>query len=93
MGYGLRLFITIGDEWVEIQNTNEYYGEGSLLRPDNEQGAGCLATWVRPALLSEIIVDEGKRVTLRIVVIGEFLSNGEGTGIPVAAYTDVFIIP
>ncbi len=93
VGYGIRLFIIENDKWVEIDNNDEYYGDGSLLRSVSEQGiGGRLVTWVRPVLPTDL-ADEGNPEILRIVMVGELLSAGEKTGIPVGAYVDLFLAP
>lgn len=94
VGYGIRLFIIRDNAWIEIQNKNEYYGEGSLLRPKGEQELGDrISTGVRPILPPQI-EDENHQEVLRIVIIGELIKDDDGRiGVPVGAYTDVFINP
>lgn len=92
VGYGIKLYIIRDNAWVEIQNKNEYYGEGSILQTKNQQASGGrLVTGVRPVLPPGIapIADE----ILRIVVIGEILSDGERTGHHAAAYVDLLLNP
>jgi hypothetical protein len=89
----VRLFIVNENEWTDIRNNNVCYGEGALLRPKSDQELGArFSTWVRPVLPSQIET-EGKPEIVRIVAIGELMSDGDTTGIPVAAYTDVFVSP
>lgn len=92
VGYGVKLYIIRNSKWLEIQNQNEYYGEGSLLQTKNqEDSGGRLVTGVRPNLPPEI-TPLGQEI-LRIVVIGEIQSIGENMADQTAAYIDVFINP
>lgn len=91
VGYGIRLFIIRDSEWVEILNKNKYYGDGSFLRPKGIQELGDrISTGVRPILPSQIGFEDDQEI-LRIVMIGELMSDEEKTGIPVGAYTDIFV--
>jgi hypothetical protein len=93
VGYGIRLFVIRNNEWMEIQNYDDYYGEGSWLQTINQQtSGGRLVTWVSPVLPPEI-ADGDHQVILRTVIIGELVIDSKKTGIPVGAYTDVYLQP
>ena len=90
VGYRIKLFVIKNNKWIEIPNTVEYYGEGSLLQTKSEQAlGGRIGAWVRPVLPSEITTEDQE--ILRILVVGELLTNGEKTGIPIGAYIDFLI--
>ena len=80
------------NKWVEIMNSNEYSGNGSILFPKGIQLGDRISTGIRP-VLGPNIKDEGHQEILRIVIIGELISDGKKTGISAGAYTDVFVNP
>jgi len=92
LGYGTRLFIVRDNKWVEIMNKNEYYGNGSILFPKGIQLGYLISTGIRP-IIGPNIKYEGNQEILRIVIIGELISDGKKTGISAGAYTDVFVNP
>ena len=92
LGYGTRLFIVRNNKWVEIMNSNEYYGNGSILFQKGIQLGDRISTGIRP-VLGPNIKDEGHQEILRIVIIGELITDGKKTGISVGAYTDVLVNP
>jgi hypothetical protein len=94
---GIKLFIINDGEWSEINNNAEYYGnsEGPVLYPHEPSELRYrTSTGVSPVLKPGTkISDKGSKIVLRILIIGEMLMNGEKTGIPVGAYTDVYLTP
>ena len=92
VGYGIRMFVARDNNWIEVQNNAVYYGDEVIMQPKTSQmSEKYIVTGIQP-IFSPEIKDEGHQEALRIVIIGE-LSNGEKPGIPVGAYTDVFVTP
>ena len=92
LGFGIRLFVVGNHAWIEAQDKNTSYGDGSLLRArGKEEMASRISTWVRPIFPSQL--NEGQQEILRIVLVGELMADGKRTGVPVGAYTDVFVNP
>lgn len=92
---GIRLFMIRDNKWVKIDDATVYYGEsrGPILYPAGPtELRNRTSTWIHPILKSGL-EETTKLELLRIVIIGELMSDGRPTGIPVAAYTDVFISP
>jgi len=90
---GIKLFIVRDNGWLEIQNNNKYYSIGPALILKRQQETGHrITTGIRPVLPPDA-KDARQQEILRIVAIGELISNGEKTGIPVGAYTDMFVNP
>jgi len=91
----INLYIAQEGKWKEIKNNAtllSYQGnEGFILSPKNTQAN----VWTPPVVPDlETTQDTGKgQVDLRILVIGEFMLNGQKTGIPVGAYVDASIVP
>jgi hypothetical protein len=93
VGYGIRLLIINNDKWIEVKNKDIYYGDGSWLQTKRDQMLGArLATGVRPILPPDLL-NVGNQVILRIVIIGEIHSNNSNNGLPVGAFTDLFVTP
>lgn len=93
LNFGIRLFIIRDNEWIEIQDKNQYYGEGTLLHSKNhEDYSGKVTTWIRPVLPPELKSD-GNHDILRILVIGETQGGGIEQGVLVGAYYDVDVYP
>jgi hypothetical protein len=88
-----RLFIVDNNQWVEIKNKVIYLGRreggGIYIYPKNS-GRDLLGSFVRPELLPGQVI-EGDEKILRILVLGETMTDGERTGNLVGAYLDVFI--
>ena len=93
LDFEMRLFIIRDNEWVEIQDNNQYYGEGTLLHPKGqEESSGTITTWVRPVLPLNFTSGNDKDI-LRIVIIGEKQNDNMEFGTPVGAYTDIVVYP
>jgi hypothetical protein len=88
----IKLLLRSDDNWVEVENAVEYYGgEGPILYPAVvDPLRNRTLTSVRPVLGSEP-GDGTTKQLLRIVIIGEILSDVGRTGSLVAAYTDLIL--
>lgn len=90
----IRLFIIQGGKWVQIRNDVTFMsyqqgGDGFVLSSKAEH-TNVMTPPLVPALGP--IGNVGKeRLILRILAIGEFMANGQRTGVRVGAYTDAFI--
>ena len=73
------------------KNQVTYYGDDSILSPKVQLESEWL-TGVRP-ILEPNIENTGKHEIVSILIVGESMSAGEKTGIPVGAYVDLFMIP
>lgn len=84
-----RLFIIVNDDWVEIDNKIQYFGEetklGTIGRNDSS-----LRIAVIPILpeATKLVEDE---TVLRVLFIGETLASDSGDRVPVGATVDTFI--
>lgn len=87
----LKTFVAKNNNWVEVKNNVTYFGNGSILYPKGNIGTEWL-TAVRPVLEASLGNIEDQ-VSVRILVVGEFMSNGKKTGEPVAAYVDLVMKP
>jgi hypothetical protein len=85
---GLRIFIIEKGVWVEVQNQVSMYGNELVLEPKTDVLMSQAEIDFDPK-----IIDNGKSIQLRAVVIGEKVVNGQKTGIPVAAYIDLTLKP
>jgi hypothetical protein len=84
----LRAFIADNNTWVEVENDVTYLGNGSILNPKGTVGTKWI-TVIRPVFEPSL----GDNMLVRILVAGEFVSNSERTGVPVAAYVDLVMKP
>lgn len=90
-GFGIKLYVVENNQWLEVQNQVEYWGDRSYLQPKGSQKAGgYLSTVIRPELPSEIYGE--KEAILRVVVVGEKI-NEINQSTPVGAFVDLFIEP
>lgn len=84
-----RLFIIVNDDWVEIDNKIQYFGEetklGTIGRNDST-----LRIAVIPILPDGTQLAEDETV-LRVLFIGETLASDPGGRVPVGAFVDTFI--
>jgi len=85
----LRAFVLNGDSWVEVENNIIYLGNGTILTPSGDAMAE-LINGIRP------VFDPGldgleKKVIVRVLVLGEFMLNGEKTGQLVAAFAELIM--
>jgi hypothetical protein len=94
---GIRLFIINDGKWLEINDNNEYFGdgEGAVLYPSGPlELRGRKSTWVSPVLKpGTVISDPDSNIVLRILILGEQISDDKKTGLPIGAYTDVYLVP
>ncbi|MBI5955294.1 MAG: hypothetical protein HY865_26860 [Chloroflexi bacterium] len=84
----LRAFVAKNNTWFEVENYAAYLGNGSILNPKGNIGTIWI-TGLRPVLEPSL----GNNVLVRILATGEFVSNSEKTGVPVAAYVDLIMNP
>ncbi|MFZ5909210.1 MAG: hypothetical protein ACOYYU_04270 [Chloroflexota bacterium] len=92
---GIKLLIVRNNEWVEVNDATEYYGnsEGPVLFPSAPlELKSRTTTWIHPYLNPEFDYTKESE-TLRVVIIGKIISDGEKTGELVSAYADVSIEP
>ena len=92
----VRVFMIQENKWVETLNRTTYYsitgGNGYILSPIGSEQPHLFTNSVRPEL-GQNLKDNNRQQIVRILVIGEQLLNGKKTGIPVAAYLDIFMEP
>lgn len=93
LDFVIRLFIIRDNKWVEIQDKNQYYGEGTMLHPqDQQESIGRVITWVRPVLPMGISSADNQDI-LRILITGEVQGIGVDNETLVGAYADIIIHP
>ena len=92
----MKIFRIEDNEWVEVPNTTKYYsitgGDGFILDIDGSPQPNKFTNSVRP-VIDSALVEEGQKVIIRILIIGELMRGDKKTGIPVGAYVDVYIKP
>jgi hypothetical protein len=87
----VKIYIAEDNRWIEIQNQSSYLsitgGDGFTL-PSRKSGLpSSFNSWVSPVIDDQIV--HGRDLTsVRILIVGEWISKGERTGIPVGAYVD-----
>lgn len=92
VGYGIRLFIVIDNEWLEIDNESNFSGEAVTLPSISNQNMGArLSFGVLPALPSDIEIQE--KAILRILIQGLLISDKSSSDVPVGAFVDVYVEP
>lgn len=92
VGYGIRLFIVIDNEWIEIDNKSIFSGEAVTLPSISNQELGArLSFGVLPALSSGIEIHE--KIVLRILIQGTLMSSLDSENTSTGAFVDVFIEP
>jgi hypothetical protein len=92
VGYGIRLFIVIDNEWIEIDNKSNFSGEAVTLPSISNQELGArLSFGVLPALSSGIEINE--KIVLRILIQGTLMSSLDSENTSTGAFVDVFIEP
>ncbi|MBN8655505.1 MAG: hypothetical protein J0M11_07205 [Anaerolineae bacterium] len=92
VGYGIRLFIVIDNEWIEIDNKSNFSGEAVTLPSISNQELGArLSFGVLPALSSGIEIHE--KIVLRILIQGTLMSSLDTENTSTGAFVDVFIEP
>jgi hypothetical protein len=88
--YGLRIFVysTPGEEWIEVKDRYPPYIKNPP--PLDPQGGDFseMVINVRP-----VLTNEGKPITVRILVVGTIYRNGAPTAEEVGAYTEVVLNP
>jgi hypothetical protein len=94
---GIKMFIINDGEWLEINNNAEYYGnsEGPVLYPyGSNELRYRTSTGVSPVLKPDTVIsDPNSNIILRILIMGEQISDSKKTGITTGAYTDVYLTP
>jgi hypothetical protein len=86
----VKLFTIQDNKWLEVENKVIYAGNPAMLGPNEPLN---LAAYTSIDVFP-VFVNEGKKEFLRIVIIGEELTeNGERTDIPVAATLDLILNP
>lgn len=88
----IRLFIVRADNWEEIENSVIYYGDGLILLPKGSQLEDHISISIRPMMRSNMDEPKQKEI-MRVVMIGEIISDGQLSGVFTSAYTDVIIGP
>jgi hypothetical protein len=92
----VKVFVVQDNTWKEIRNDTIYYsitvGDGYILSPAKGEQPNRFTNSVRP-MLEPNGQDEGKQEIVRILVVGELMSEGKKIEIPVGAYVDLFMEP
>jgi hypothetical protein len=92
----IMLLVRSGNDWVQIQNAIEYFGngEGPTLFPATVDRLRSHATTAVRPVLDAKVGSATTKALLRIVILGEILSDGgNSTGVTAAAYTDLLLDP
>ena len=90
--FGVRLFISQGDQWIELENAmNSMLMPPVELEPNPGQNPlKAEALPVFPELESELLENYGSEITLRIVVVGEIRMENKIQ--PVSSFIDIVLI-
>ncbi len=87
---GVFLYMLQDDQWIEVSNLTKYPGitESLIYQPAQgiESNKGSLG--VRP-----VLTDYEQNITLRVVLIGYIVINGDVTSEEVAGYMDLSLKP
>ena len=86
--YDARIFIYQDQQWVEVENLTTYPEEKQILSPARGDPYKLGMTSVYP-----ILPDPSRAVTLRLVVVGNIVRDGQITEEQTAAYIDVELRP
>jgi len=88
-GFGARMYAYLSEEqrWVEVENRAEYVGKEEALTPPS----GPSGNWVALVTVAPDLEGLELPVTLRVVVVGEILSEGMATGEVASAFADVLL--
>jgi len=93
----IKILVASDNHWIEVPNPTTYFsitgGNGYILFGKHDaEHPNLFTTSVRPMLTSDLENIE-RQVPVRIVVLGELMSNGERTGVPAGAYVDLLMEP
>lgn len=87
-----KLFVIRENNWIQIDNYATYYDDLILL-PKGSLFGDNRSSLVIPMLLQNMDKKRVEKEIVRIVMVGELLSNEQPTGVYVGAYTDVILTP
>lgn len=91
---GIRLFISLSGDWMEISNNVNYFGDsdGQVLEPSNVNSLNSVASiTINPMLDPSIKITDN--TPLRILVIAEKMMEGTPSGEQLASFLDLYLVP